>query len=180
MIEEYIDIKGFEDSYKISNFGNIISKSRIQKRRGKEFLSKEIFLKKVIDVQGYYVVSLSKNNTQKTYRIHQLVSIAFLGHVPDKFNRVVDHIDGNPLNNRVDNLRIVTSYENSVLGFRKDKERATSKYPGVFFSIKDKRLITHCVVNKENKYLGSFDNELDAANKYIEFKNSTSRGGAVD
>ncbi len=173
MVEEYREIKGYEGLYKISNFGNVISESRLQKRRGKEFLSKEILLKKGI-TGGYYLVGLLKDSIQKSFRVHQLVAIAFLGHTPDGHNLVIDHIDGDTLNNRVDNLRIVTSYENCFVGFRKDRNKFTSKYLGVFFNKNEGKWSASSTINGNVHYLGRFDNELDAANKFIEFKNSMS------
>ncbi|NFF21812.1 hypothetical protein FDF76_12995 [Clostridium botulinum] len=48
------------------------------------------------------VVKLFKNKTKKEFKIHRLVAEAFIPN-PNNY-KVVNHIDGNPLNNIVDNL----------------------------------------------------------------------------
>lgn len=48
----------------------------------------------------------------KTYRVHNLIAHAFLGERPDKY--VVDHINGDKLDNHVENLRYVTQGQNMI------------------------------------------------------------------
>jgi hypothetical protein len=58
----------------------------------------------------YPNVALSTNGKPKTYMIHRLVALAFLGL---KHGQVVDHINGDKNDNRVANLRCVTQRENT-------------------------------------------------------------------
>lgn len=51
---------------------------------------------------GYYMVSVSKNNKTKPYRVHRLKAITFIPN-PDNLPEV-NHDDGNKLNNRISNL----------------------------------------------------------------------------
>lgn len=46
----------------------------------------------------------------KSHYVHRLVAAAFHGPCPEGL--VVDHIDGNKLNNNAENLRYITAYEN--------------------------------------------------------------------
>lgn len=58
---------------------------------------------------GYYIVDLWKNNIVEKVPIHRLVAEAFIQNPENK--PTVDHIDGNRLNNNVDNLRWATYSE---------------------------------------------------------------------
>lgn len=66
----------------------------------------------IINCYGYRVIKKNK----KEYRIHQLVAATFLNHKIDGFKAVVDHVDGNKLNNHVSNLQIVTQFQNLIKG----------------------------------------------------------------
>jgi hypothetical protein len=61
---------------------------------------------------GYHQVALWENGKSKIYKVHRLVLLLFKGECPDGYE--CDHIDRNPLNNHVDNLRWVTRYENAM------------------------------------------------------------------
>jgi len=67
--------------------------------------------------RNYFQVSLyiKENGTLKkrTKRIHSIMAETFLNHVYDGNRKiVVHHIDNDPLNNNLENLKIVTSKEN--------------------------------------------------------------------
>ncbi|MCB1711624.1 MAG: HNH endonuclease [Candidatus Riesia sp.] len=104
--EIWLDIKNYENIYKVSNFGRIKSLSR----RGKGTPNENIILSKRYQTSGYEMVTLCKNRIQKTYRLHRIVAEAFLG---SQDSMEVNHIDGDILNNKIDNLEWVTPKENS-------------------------------------------------------------------
>lgn len=83
---------------------------------------------------------------------------------------VVDHIDGNKLNNTRSNLRIVTWRENSSNTKKQRGEKPkTSKYVGAFLAFrnrKNKYWRSAIVINGKQVTLGYFKNEVDAANAY--------------
>lgn len=78
----------------------------------------------------------------------------------------VDHINGNGLDNRKSNLRICDRYMNNrnCRCFMKK----TSKYKGVSLAKgrKVKKWYATITYNKKQIWLGSYDNEEDAANAY--------------
>lgn len=70
------------------------------------------FLHPVIDHNGYLQIKLyDKDSKRKSYLIHRLVAMTFLKNENSSI-LTVDHIDGNKLNNNVDNLRWVTMLDN--------------------------------------------------------------------
>lgn len=88
--EIWKDIRYYEGLYQVSNLGRI--KSFHKNKKGK-------LLKAHKDKYGYLGVHLCKNGKSCYYHVHRAVAWAF---APNRV--VVNHIDGNPLNNRADNL----------------------------------------------------------------------------
>jgi hypothetical protein len=154
MIEEYRAVKGYEGLYEVSNFGNVKS----LKRKG---CVRDRLLKFTKNSHGYFAVSLFNKGYEKKIQVHQLLAIAFLNHVPNGNKIVVDHIDNNPLNNRLDNLQLITQREN----LSKDK-KGTSNYTGVSWCNKSTKWKSTIRINGKTKHLGFFTNELQAANYY--------------
>lgn len=110
MTEEWKPISGYEGYYEVSNLGNIRSVDRYV-RSGNGSLRK-IPSRPVAQVvtHGYKVVCLSRENKQKCIRVHKIVCSEFNG--VGAPNEVVNHIDGNKMNNQFDNLEWVTQKEN--------------------------------------------------------------------
>jgi hypothetical protein len=84
-------------NYEVSNIGNIRNKN-----------TKKI-LKQTIN-NGYFRVCVRKNNKSITCLVHRLVASAFLETNIKK--NIINHIDGNKLNNFASNLEWVTQKEN--------------------------------------------------------------------
>jgi len=59
---------------------------------------------------GYFYVTLYKNNTSKKFYIHRLLGLLYLPNPKNK--RTINHIDGNKQNNKLDNLEWSTDSEN--------------------------------------------------------------------
>lgn len=150
MAEIWKDLNGYEGLYQISDLGNVKS----------IYCSNHRILKQ--SLKGKYLsVCLFKNNERKTIRVHQLVAIAFLNHKPNGFEFVVDHIDKNRQNNKLDNIRIVTQRENTS----NPNVKKTSQYTGVYR--KGKKWASSIYLNGKTKHLGYFFTEIDASNAYI-------------
>lgn len=78
---------------------------------------------------------------------------------------LVDHIDCDPLNNRRINLRIATEKENSR-NVPKTSSKKSSIYKGVSWHKLKGKWIATCATNSRNKFLGYFDDEIEAAKTY--------------
>jgi hypothetical protein len=76
---------------------------------------KQRVLKQKTDSGGYKRICLWKDGKEKTLLVHRLVAYAFL---PKTAGRdIVNHRDGNPSNNYVENLEWCTSAENNNHAF---------------------------------------------------------------
>lgn len=102
--KKLVNITGYS-SYSIDENGNLYSSYGNR------------FLKWSLNDKGYLFAKLkSDNGVLKQIYKHQAMAIAFLNHSICGHDRVIDHIDGNPLNNSLANLRVVSSVENSNFG----------------------------------------------------------------
>ena len=104
-------IKGFEGLYEVSNTGLVKALPRWKiNNRGKQ-LTKEKLLKFNDFSTDYLRVPLTdKNHIKKYYLVHRLVAMAFIPNEKDLPQ--VNHIDGNKLNNNVENLEWCTREDN--------------------------------------------------------------------
>jgi len=105
-------IAGYEGYYCVSSDGMIYSCDRVvsgRKVKGRVIRSKN-------NGSGYWFVVLSRDNKRAQVYVHRLVCEAFLENPKEKC--CVNHKDGNPGNNRLDNLEWNTHQENVVHGYR--------------------------------------------------------------
>jgi hypothetical protein len=98
-------IPSYED-YMISNLGRVSSK------KGNAIAHT---LMSPTNMNGYKRIKLSKFGKSKTYLVHRLVLIAFIG--IDETKSFANHKNGNRSDNRLDNLEWVTAKENVKHGF---------------------------------------------------------------
>jgi hypothetical protein len=117
-MEIWKDIPGYEGLYMASNFGNVAS------------LKKGFNVLKQGQNQRYKHVSLWRDKKQKCVDVHQIIAITFLNHKPNKQTMVIDHIDNDSHNNRLENLQIIDQRTNS----NKEKALPCSGIRGVYWS----------------------------------------------
>jgi hypothetical protein len=151
-MEIWKTINDFED-YQISNLGRVKSFKN----------NKEKILTSHPNEKGYYNVDLYVSNKRKTIRVHKLVAKYFLNHIGDGTMKIViDHIDNDKSNNRVDNLQLITNRQNSSKTLKKINGLTYSKYVGVTWNKQAKRWIAQIQINKKRTHIGCFKNEYDA------------------
>jgi len=100
----------------------------------------------------------------KVYSAHRLSFLYIRGELPKLH---VDHIDGNPSNNRWNNLRECSISENHQN--RVANSNSTSKYIGVSWRLPTNKWMAQIQVNGKVNYLGYFDTPELASKAYEDF-----------
>ena len=92
-------------------------------------------------------------NVKNNIRLHRLV-------MDYSDNKVVDHINRNPLDNRKENLRVCTQQQNSMN--RTTQSNNTSGTVGVYWAKSRNRWCAQIMLNKKNIFLGYYEDMNDA------------------
>lgn len=115
-----------------------------------------------VNSAGYIVVGLKG----KQYLAHRIVFLMHHGYLP----KLLDHIDGDKTNNRVENLRECTySQNNCNIPIRSDNK---SGHKGVFFRKDTNKWSARIHYNGCSKSLGCFLNKDDAVAAYRDAANN--------
>jgi hypothetical protein len=157
-----------KDLFEYREDGNLIRKVKTSNRV------------KVGEVVGWITAKRYKavHVGSKPEYIHRLVFLYHHGYMPE----CIDHIDNDPLNNRIENLRAASFGENmlNIRGYAGSK----SGVKGVSWSQSSKKWSVLCRVNKKYKYMGVYEDlelaelvAIEARNKYHgEFANHKLKG----
>lgn len=114
MEEIWKPVVGYEWLYEVSNLGNIRSLSYNKRFNKEDKTIKNLKPWKTHD--WYYIIGLSKNQKQKTYRLHRLIAQVFLPNPENKPQ--INHKDGIRDNNKIENLEWCTQSENAQHSYR--------------------------------------------------------------
>jgi hypothetical protein len=99
-----------------------------------------------------------------TFKAHRMIYLYHHGHLPE----FIDHIDNNPQNNRIENLREATAIQNSWN--QKKRKTNTTGVKGVSWNKKTSKWIARCMINYESHYLGHFESLEKAQKALIDFR----------
>lgn len=153
-LEEWRPVKGFEN-YLVSSHGRIYSKSRFVTNRSGIWFRKGKFKtpQKRKRHSDYLSVRLFNDSGNSYMFVHRIVAEAF---IPNKDNfPFINHKDGNPLNNKVDNLEWCDAGYNNIYGNRISKSIKSRIESG------NTRIVIK--FSKDGKFIGRFDSYYEAA-----------------
>jgi hypothetical protein len=109
---------------------------------------------------GYVLVSID----YKHYKLHRLIWLYHHGKFPE---HQIDHIDGDPSNNKIENLREATSSQNMQ---NQQKPRKTNRLGVQGVCINGNRYRAALWLNKKRIHIGYFDSPHEAHEAYVKAK----------
>ena len=107
---------------------------------------------------GYVIVRVDN----AYHLLHRLIFLMHKGVLPSN----IDHINRNPSDNRIENLREATLTQNQ--GNRKQDHRNKSGFRGVVWNKRRAKWQAQIGINGKSKYLGIFDTAEEAYLKYCQ------------
>ena len=128
---------------------------------------------------GYWAVNLYKDSKMHKFLVHRLIAIYYLDN-PEQLP-CINHKDGNPQNNSLDNLEWCTHQHNMQhawdTGLHSNRrvcasvvrKGATSSYIGVSWVATRNKWLACVTVDKKHHYIGRFLTEIEAAQAYDKF-----------
>lgn len=138
-MELWKEITNYEGIYEVSNLGNV---RRIGKKKSLVILK---------DRYGYARVNLCKKGEKTKFaQVHRLVAQAFIPNQCDL--PVVNHIDENKLNNKVENLQWCTTKQNCNYGTRNKRIKITKGHSIVGYNTQNGFLIKFFSKSEARRY----------------------------
>ena len=175
--EVWKDIPNYEGIYEASSLGRIrtnINKTSSSAKFKIRHWEQRVLKYKSNNENTYktgYRVDLWKNGKPKTYLVARLVASAFIRNELNNRKLTVNHIDGNRLDNRIENLEWCSLSENILKGFEtglystQQLVKITNKKTQQTFILRS-MAVANKFINKHSNYLreriskGQFENEL--------------------
>lgn len=125
--EIWQDLRGYEDKYQVSNKGRIKTKERViyyDRKLGRgiepKTIRERIRKPKLCKSNGYLMIALNVDGKIINETVHYMVANTFIKPIIKKGigkTETVNHIDGNKLNNNLENLEVVSLAKNIKHGF---------------------------------------------------------------
>ena len=109
------------------------------------------------ECQRHYALRWEDGNNWEAIRMHRIIFERMMGSIPE--GKQIDHINGDGLNNTIENLRICTPDQNRI-NRSKCKNPKMSKYKGVRSSG------VRWGARVKQIWIGTFDSEIEAAKAY--------------
>ena len=166
--EVWRDIPNF-GMYQVSNLGRVKRKTyeKFYFANKNLVFRPEKILKQQKDINGYLVVTLNGEIARKTLRVHRLVALAF---VPNPNNdELVNHLNENKQDNRVENVMWASAKVNANWGTR--NERISTKNNKKIFSKKHRKNLAKSAMGNKNRT--GKKNSLEHKKRVVESKSKS-------
>ena len=111
---------------------------------------------------GYMKFNHRPNKGSKSLVLQSHRMVYFLHH--GKTPEILDHIDGDRLNNSIGNLRAVTPAQNAMN--RRSRPNSSSRYLGVSWNKASEKWSAQIIEEGKKRHLGLFTSEIEAAQSY--------------
>ena len=116
-MEIWKEIKGYEGIYEVSNLGQVRSSfgktTEVTRLNKKVVLTwKQRIIKPRINNANCVLINLFKNKIKRSFNVGRLVAYTFYNQDYNDLSKTVNHIDGNRLNNKLENLEIINLKDN--------------------------------------------------------------------
>ena len=161
-MEIWKEIKGFDFTYLISNYGNV------QKIKNEQSTILKIYDNGI----GYKMVALRLNKKNKMQYVHRLVAKHFLDN-PNNF-REVNHIDFNKSNNNLSNIEWCDRKKNMDHYYKNFQVRAKRNMVNykhtkslIIDELKNNKWRLRLRENGKRVHIGTYNNYQDALNKKL-------------
>lgn len=156
MKEIWKDIPNY-NGYQVSNLGRVRTYNKITytEKHGERHWKNRILKYKTKSYPTGYRVDLWKDGKPKSLLVARLVAFTFYNEDIENRKLTVDHLDGNRLNNNINNLELVSLAENIRRGFEKGLYNCQKKVK---------------IINKETKEEKIF-NSLSKGSTYMNYNN---------
>lgn len=162
MNEIWKPVINYEGYYEVSNIGNVRSIDRvIIDSNSNTFHHKSKQLKPAKNKYGYLQIGLSINGKTNSYTVHTLVAKAFIINTNNK--PTVNHIDGNKLNNYINNLEWASKSEQAIHSLRHNLRKMPNSWIGKFGSKHgaSKKVLQY---SKDNIFIQEYGSIIEASN----------------
>lgn len=155
MCEIWKPVVGNENRFSVSSLGRVRAE---KKQFGKRIIESRILKTHLGKNSGYVQVGIEIDGKRTPRSVHRLMARAFLG-ISDL---VVNHINADKTDNRIENLEYVSIRENTLHSPKSNKLSGIHKRKNK----KSERWSATISINRERHHLGIFDTELEASEAY--------------
>lgn len=107
---------------------------------------------------------------------HRLAWLYVYGVWPSK---LIDHINGDPKDNRIDNLRDVSASVNAQNQRAATKKNKRATLLGAHFHVQSGKYLAHIRLNGVSRHIGSFETEQEAHEAYVAEKRRVHAGCTI-